>query len=446
MNKRIISSIIASATVMVALADGTFHLSGCIKGVPSGDVLVYNETSEASDTLHLAKDGTFSQDLKVDKPTQAILIISDLKLTKNLFLEAGKSGDVQGAVVKTRKDGKDEYALNATYKGDNQDVAEYIDTHTDFDVMDKWPFERIDTVDFATYREKLLEDIDCQKREVNKLSNMAFRRMTLEKIDAYTDVSLCRWAWKKNLTDDPNFRNWIESFDRNDPKNIQAAANYDRWYRRLHKGATGGNYYAYLKTIFSNQDVVNQFADETILQELRQAPDDMEQQLANYLAVSTNEKAKAEAKAVYEQYKNLKKGGDAKDFTMQDAKGKTYSFKDFRGKMLVIDVWATWCGPCCAQIPHYAKLVEQFKGNKNVEFISISLDSDKQKWLRKVAQDKPKWKQFICPDDFKSDLCKNYDINAIPRFMVFSKDGKVVDLDAPVPSSGELKTLIEKNL
>lgn len=446
MNKRIISSLIVSAMVLAALADGTFHLSGSIKGVPSGDVLVYNENSRAYDTLHLAKDGTFSQDIKVDKPSQAFLFIADLKLTKSLFLEAGKSGAVQGTVVKMRKDGKDEYSLTATYKGDNQDVADYIDTHSEFDVMDKWPFERIDTVDFATYREKLLEDIDCQKRDVNKLSNLDFRRMTLQKIDSYTNVSLCRWAWKDHLTDDPNFRNWIESFDRNDLKNLEVAVNYDRWYRHLHKGVAKGNYYAYLKTIFSNQDVINQIADETILQELRQAPDDMEQQLANYLAVSTNEKGKAEAKAVYEQYKNLKKGGDAKDFTMQDAKGKNYSLKDFRGKMLVIDVWATWCGPCCAEIPHYEKLVEQFKGNKNVEFISISLDNDKSKWLRKVAQDKPKWKQFICAEAFKSDLCKNYDINGIPRFMVFSKDGKVVDLDAPVPSTGGLKALIDKNL
>ncbi len=446
MDKRIISSFIASAACVCALADGTFHLSGRIKGVPSGDVIVYNLAGETYDTLRLAKDGSFDQQVKADAPSQAYLLISDLKLVKDLFLEAGKSGEVQGEVVKTRKDGKDEYALNATYKGDNQDVADYISKHSEFEVMDKWPFERIDSLDFATYREKLLEDIDSQKREVNKLGNIAFRRMTLEKIDATTNVSLCRWAWKDHLTDDPNFRNWIESFDRNDPENLDAAARYDRWYRRLHKNATGGNYYAYLKTIFTNQDVINQFADETILQELKQAPDDMEKQLADYLAVTTNEKGKAEAKAVYEQYKNLKKGGEAKDFTMQDAKGKTYSLKDFRGKMLVIDVWATWCGPCCGQIPHYEKLVAQYKGNKDVEFISISLDSDKQKWLRKVAQDKPKWKQFICEDNFKSELCKNYDINAIPRFMVFSKDGRVINLDAPTPSSGELKTLIDANL
>lgn len=446
MNNRIISSFLASAACLCAFADGTFHLSGCLKGVPGGDVVVYNLTTNTADTLRLAKDGTFNQDVKAAEPTEAYLLISDLKLIKNLYLEPGKSGEVQGEVVKTRKDGKDEYALNATYKGDNQDVVDYIGTHSEFDVMDKWSFERIDTVDFATYREKLLEDIDQQKLEVNKLGNVAFRQMILEKIDATTNMSLCRWAWKDHLTDDVNFRNWMESFDRNDPKNIDAAARYDRWYRRLHKDATKGNYFAYLKTIFSNQDVINQFADETILLELKQAPDNMEQLLANYLAVTTNEKGKAEAKAVYEHYKNLKKGGEAKDFTMQDSKGKTYSLKDFRGKMLVIDVWATWCGPCCAQIPFYEKLVAEFKGNKNVEFISISLDSDKKKWLRKVAQDKPKWKQFICEDNFKSDLCKNYDINAIPRFMIFSKDGKVINLDAPVPESAELKAIIEENL
>ena len=144
--------------------------------------------------------------------------------------------------------------------------------------------------------------------------------------------------------------------------------------------------------------------------------------------------------------KNLKKGGQAKDFTMQDARGKTFSLKDFHGKLLVVDVWATWCGPCCYQIPFYEKLAAQYKGNNKVEFISISLDSDKQKWLRKLAQDKPKWKQFICPDNFQSDLCKNYDINGIPRFMVFSGDGKVISLYAPAPSTPGLKKLIDENL
>ena len=113
----------------------------------------------------------------------------------------------------------------------------------------------------------------------------------------------------------------------------------------------------------------------------------------------------------------------------------------FVAQELINKVKAKWCG-----IKVYEKLAAQYKGNNKVEFISISLDSDKQKWLRKLAQDKPKWKQFICPDNFQSDLCKNYDINGIPRFMVFSGDGKVISLYAPAPSTPGLKKLIDENL
>lgn len=445
-SKQIISLSLLSLASAMVLADATFHLSGCIKGIPSGEVLIYNIDDHKYDTLRIAKDGTFSQDIPVKGASNAYLILSDLRLSKSLFLEEGKNGEVEGTVAKSKTDGKTEYSLDITYTGDNKDVIDYLAKHDEFEVMNKWSFEHINTLDFATYREKLFEDIDKQKCEVSKLSNIAFKRSALNRIDQLTNASLARWAWKDHLYDDPNFRNWILSLDHNDPQNMEEASTYERWYRRLYKAKLGKNYYAELKEMFSNQEVVNKLADDMILQTLQQAPDDMEQQLADYLAVTTNEEGKKKAKEVYEQYKNLKKGGQAKDFTMQDARGKTFSLKDFHGKLLVVDVWATWCGPCCYQIPFYEKLAAQYKGNNKVEFISISLDSDKQKWLRKLAQDKPKWKQFICPDNFQSDLCKNYDINGIPRFMVFSGDGKVISLYAPAPSTPGLKKLIDENL
>ena len=88
---------------------------------------------------------------------------------------------------------------------------------------------------------------------------------------------------------------------------------------------------------------------------------------------------------------------------------------------------------------HYAK-------NKKIVLLSISLDENKTKWVKKLAADKPQWKQFICPDAFESGLSKNYDITGIPRFLFFDKDGKVISLDAPRPSSAKIIEYIDQHI
>ena len=78
------------------------------------------------------------------------------------------------------------------------------------------------------------------------------------------------------------------------------------------------------------------------------------------------------------------------------------------------------------------------------------VSTNKSKWQNKLKEDKPKWRQFICPDNFNSQLCKNYDIDAIPRFLFFDKDGRILSLNAPRPSlltsaSSNISTKISNN-
>ena len=131
---------------------------------------------------------------------------------------------------------------------------------------------------------------------------------------------------------------------------------------------------------------------------------------------------------------------------MTDINGKKWHLSDFKGKALFIDIWATWCGPCCAEIPYVAKLVKHYAKNKKIEFLSISVDSNQAKWKKKLAADKPEWKQFICPGDWKSPLCKEYDITGIPRFLFLDKKGRVISLRAPFPSSPDIIEYIDGHI
>ncbi|SEW10042.1 TlpA disulfide reductase family protein [Chitinophaga arvensicola] len=154
---------------------------------------------------------------------------------------------------------------------------------------------------------------------------------------------------------------------------------------------------------------------------------------------------KARYLAYEKSLRHFAAGEAAINFSGEDINGKKVSLTDLKGKVVVVDVWATWCGPCKAEMPHLSKLEEEMEG-KNVVFLGCSVDEakDKQKWIDFVKQQEMKGIQIFV--NGWSDITKNYDIKGIPRFMVFDQKGNIVNIDAPRPSTPELKALIEKTL
>ncbi|MCZ4243180.1 TlpA family protein disulfide reductase [Pedobacter punctiformis] len=141
----------------------------------------------------------------------------------------------------------------------------------------------------------------------------------------------------------------------------------------------------------------------------------------------------------------LKEGDQGLNFSYPDKNGKTVTLADLKGKVVLVDVWATWCGPCKVEIPHLKKLEEEMKG-KDVQIVSISVDDvkDKAKWLKMIEEENLGGMQLFA--SASNDISKYYKINGIPRFMVFDKEGKIVTVDSPRPSQPALKALLEKTL
>ena len=102
--------------------------------------------------------------------------------------------------------------------------------------------------------------------------------------------------------------------------------------------------------------------------------------------------------------KELAPGTEAPDFNYPDMKGKMYSLKDFKGKYVYIDVWATWCGPCCKEIP-YLKELEKKMRKKKIVFVSLSCDKDLQAWKKKLRTDRMGGIQLNCGGDPADDCC-----------------------------------------
>ena len=439
-----------STGVLMAQEVKPVRIHGKIQDFKGGLVTVDYYATRQSDTVVVNADGTFDYSGTVNEPQQGALSFEDYKCSVNLFVENGMDARLNISFVQGDFEGMVTYEPEVDYQGDNADCTAFMNGYMDWSLFESpWPFSRIDTLSFAEYREQYLEDVDSLKRELVKVKSMAFKRTMMETIDAGITENLFRFAWSEPRRD-ADFERWVEAFDRNDPENMGMANNYVRWYGRWHEAAEGESsairYFANLKEIFTNQEIINAFADDYVIRYLQGAPEGMAEVLAYYKTVSTNKEAHAKADAVYEHYKDLVPGAQAIDFTMANEKGKEFKLSDFRGKAVYIDVWATWCGPCCAEIPHMEKLAAHYAKNKKIELISISLDDDHAKWEKKLAEDKPEWKQFICPEAFESGLCKNYDIYGIPRFLFFDKDGKVISLDAPRPSYEGIIEYIDKHL
>jgi thiol-disulfide isomerase/thioredoxin len=136
-------------------------------------------------------------------------------------------------------------------------------------------------------------------------------------------------------------------------------------------------------------------------------------------------------------------GEPAIDFTYPDKEGNEFSLSTFKGSLVYVDVWATWCGPCKAEIPAL-KTLEHDYHNNNITFLSVSVDTDKEAWINMLADKQLGGVQLWANGWTK--ITKSYAINGIPRFLLFDADGNVISLDAPRPSSEEIRGLIETNL
>lgn len=137
-------------------------------------------------------------------------------------------------------------------------------------------------------------------------------------------------------------------------------------------------------------------------------------------------------------------GNVSPTFEYENFKGGKTKLEDFKGKYVYIDTWATWCGPCLAEIPHLKKAEEKYKG-KNIEFVSISIDAKKdyEKWKKMVADKSLGGTQVIADNDWNSKFVMDYSINSIPRFILIGPDGKVIDADAKRPSEVALQTQLD---
>ncbi|MBP7270659.1 MAG: TlpA family protein disulfide reductase [Bacteroidia bacterium] len=133
------------------------------------------------------------------------------------------------------------------------------------------------------------------------------------------------------------------------------------------------------------------------------------------------------------------KTGEA-GISFKDLEGKQVKLDDFKGKVVYIDFWASWCGPCRAMMPFSKQLHDSLdpKLKKKVVFLYISIDSKQESWKKAVQDMGIQGENVISPGDWNSEVCTFFQVYSIPRYMLMNAKGEIVDFNAKRPNDPAL--------
>lgn len=419
----------------------------------SGDVL-----EMAYEEITPAEDGSFSFDIELPEKT----LDADIYVDNAIFgvhLEQGKT-----AVVEITRD--DSGVVGIAFSGDNADLSRVYNACTRaFDIMKYFSPDPAEAKSPDEYRALLDSEYARLKQVIATLDNG-------DEHSYYERLSQGKYAWSrlrilmdqafdegKAFNEYPEYATLLEKVDPNNPLNIRTGLVFS-WlgFRQKTPAAQPG------------EDTTDYTLESIDIVEREITDPAVRRSLANYIGYSffTIGGGSGDVKRIWERFSVLAqpwpeliaryepamksvaataRGSEIPyDPVLTDPEGRTCRLSDLRGRFTYIDIWATWCGPCCKEIPHLEKVAEHFKGNDKVLIISISTDENRDKWLRKIEQDKPAWPQYILNGEEAERFLSGWGIGGIPRFIMLNTDGTIFSADALRPSDERILETIEAQL
>lgn len=437
----------------------TACLSGEIKGFAKQPVVICDRTANQAipDTLVLSEKGTFSATYSIGKPEEAYLHVNNgtTDYSYCLYLSPGASLTVN---VET-----DAAGVNVSFGGDTGYQSEYENLRREMCTLSSTFSDEawLKQPDFKACKQYIAAQQQRLKKVLKKVSDPLFMQKEMDVLQSEVPVFCFHYASVKEangcrMEEDTEFMDFVKQINLNDTAQVNLISDYLDWYMLAYPDTFGLPVIAaklrYAKAMIANRDVLNKLAENalTMIAFVGMFGGDTSTIAypiyKEFLAVSTDEAMCANIRKQLQTMAYQQKGAEAAGLKMHDAEGNACSLKDVvgKGRYTYIDFWATWCGPCCKEIPYLEALVAKYKGNPAMRFVSISLDTNKEAWLKKLAADKPEWEQYNIPQAEQGACAELYGISGIPRFILFDKEGKMMNASASRPSDESTQELLNK--
>jgi thiol-disulfide isomerase/thioredoxin len=425
------------------------EISGKIENAGNMRVLViYNNIT---DSIEMNDQGEFVAKINITEPMYVYVSSENFYATTYVF--PGTKTNFTANI--------DDFHNTLKFSGDNADINNYLASFGRLDLeYDLLSGEIIIAPEFETFRLVLVE---LQEEVAVELNNLAkkneekyadFVKLENDRLKLYYIQMLIQY-YLINDSQDPNINIEIEKIASTTDFNnkgllytndfIQCFKNYIN----VVKMADGDfkTVQEYAQAYFSEIDkilVETEALEELYYVSLKEfiniyGPESVRDIFAKYKDLSTNKEHLKELEDMFAEFDKLASGKPSVEWTFTDINGKNISSSDFIGKYVYIDVWASWCGPCKAEIPYLETLKKKLAG-KNIEFVSISVDEDIEDWKNSLKKESATGIQLYA-GGWENALCKHFKINGIPRFILLDRDGNIIKSDADRPS-GDIETEI----
>ncbi len=404
--------------------------------------------------LHLKKEGYFTTKLYLTEPVSGKLVYGGNKV--DVFLEPGDDLSIYFDGTK--------FMESLYFSGQGSNHNNFLkQLNKQFKKEDKTIRRKVEYAKIGDFKKAVEEIYEAKKQLFAQISG---QRPFSSKFYEYAKAEIDYW-YAYELINYP----WEHPIYKDQEAPMSVPKNYYNFMDRVNSSAYGAlpskHYTNFLYVFFDDKarepenfgltkaEIASKYlsgealeymkAKELVLECQRGRAGEMGYEILSFLDQASYPVYKDVVKMVYNETKGLLIGKPAPEFNLVDAEGNEAKLSDFRGKVVYIDFWATWCQYCINDFPNARKLKEDYEG-KDIVFLYVNMDESKKTWENFVKNVHIGGKQLYADGGMSSDIAKLYGAKRLPYCVIIDKDGNVAQSPAKRPSQPGVKSQINQLL